>query len=80
MTTDAGLWLASEGFDPVYGARPLRRAIQRRLENPLARMVLSGELEAGAHVVVDAGPEGITLNAQASADQTEDAPRESTLV
>ena len=59
LTTDAKFWLAREGFDPVYGARPLRRAIQRQLENPLARMVLSGEAEPGAHVVVEAGPDGL---------------------
>ena len=51
LTREAGLRLAREGFDPVYGARPLRRAIQRSLENPLARLVLSGELAAGSHVV-----------------------------
>ena len=63
LTREAGVRLARDGFDPVYGARPLRRAIQRSLENPLARLVLSGELAAGSHVVVDAGPEGITLTA-----------------
>ena len=45
LTTEAETWLAREGFGPVYGARPLRRAIQRQLENPLARMVLCGESE-----------------------------------
>ena len=58
LTREAGLWLAREGFDPVYGARPLRRAIQRHLENPLARQVLSGELASGSQVVADAGPDG----------------------
>ena len=62
LTREASLWLAREGFDPMFGARPLRRLIQRRLENPLAKMVLSGEVEAGSHVQVDAGPEGITLS------------------
>ena len=80
LTHDAGLWLAREGFDPVYGARPLRRAIQRQLENPLARSVLSGELTAGAHVVVDAGPEGITLTTQAAPDQADAEPLEAALV
>ena len=61
LTGDAATWLAKEGFDPVYGARPLRRVIQRQLENPLARSVLSGELEAGSHLVVDAGTEGLTI-------------------
>jgi ATP-dependent Clp protease ATP-binding subunit ClpB len=45
--------LAREGYDPVYGARPLRRAIQRTLENPLARQMLAGEFVAGDTVRVD---------------------------
>ena len=61
LSPDAETWLAREGFDPVYGARPLRRAIQRQLENPLARMVLSGEAEPGSHVLVDVGADGLTL-------------------
>ena len=61
LTPEAELWLAKEGFDPVYGAGPLRRAIQRQLENPLARMVLSGEVKTGAHVVVDAGHDSLVL-------------------
>jgi ATP-dependent Clp protease ATP-binding subunit ClpB len=50
--------LAKEGWDPQYGARPLKRAIQRRLEDPLARKVLGGEFPAGTKVVVDVGPAG----------------------
>ena len=64
LTQEAEVWLAREGFDPVYGASPLRRAIQRHLENPLARMVLAGEVDDGAHVVVDVGEEGLTLTRQ----------------
>ena len=64
LTQEAEIWLAKDGFDPVYGARPLRRAIQRHLENTLARMVLSGDLREGAHVVVDADPQGLTLTRQ----------------
>jgi ATP-dependent Clp protease ATP-binding subunit ClpB len=50
--------LAKEGWDPQYGARPLKRAIQRFLEDPLARKVLAGEFPAGTTVVVDRGPGG----------------------
>ncbi len=46
--------LVDEGFDPVYGARPLKRVIQRRLENPLARRLLQGDIAAGDTVQVDA--------------------------
>jgi ATP-dependent Clp protease ATP-binding subunit ClpB len=50
--------LAKEGWDPQYGARPLKRAIQRKLEDPLARKVLGGEFPAGTKVVVDVGSTG----------------------
>jgi ATP-dependent Clp protease ATP-binding subunit ClpB len=50
--------LAKEGWDPQYGARPLKRAIQRHLEDPLARKVLGGEFPPGTRVVVDVGPTG----------------------
>ncbi|MEK7681712.1 MAG: hypothetical protein AAB369_02655, partial [Chloroflexota bacterium] len=53
--------LVKEGFDPVYGARPLRRAIQRHVESPLAKAVLTGEFKPGDRVVVDAGPEGLVF-------------------
>jgi ATP-dependent Clp protease ATP-binding subunit ClpB len=62
--TDAALTLlAREGYDPVYGARPLKRAIQRQLENPLARRILAGEFGPGASVRIDAEPDGtLTFN------------------
>ncbi len=64
LTKDAELWLARQGFDPVYGARPLRRLIQRQLENALARMVLSGEIASGDHVLVDSEDDGLALSRQ----------------
>ena len=80
LTHEVGLWLAREGFDPVYGARPLRRAIQRHLENPLARSVLSGELSPGDHVLVDAGADGITLTRQGGPASGDSEPLEAALV
>ena len=60
--TDAAKdWLASEGFDPTFGARPLRRAIQRHVENVLSRMVLRGEIAEGETVVVDVGEDGLSF-------------------
>ena len=53
LTEKAKDWLAAEGYDPVYGARPLRRTIQRSIENPLAKRILSGEFPEGTRVVVD---------------------------
>jgi ATP-dependent Clp protease ATP-binding subunit ClpC len=65
--TDAAVaLLAEEGFDPEYGARPLRRTIQRLVENELSRMVLGGELEPGSTVIVDA--EKGKLEFEATAD------------
>jgi ATP-dependent Clp protease ATP-binding subunit ClpC len=54
FTDDALRLLADEGFDPEFGARPLRRTIQRRVENELSRLVLSGEVEPGDRIRVDA--------------------------
>jgi ATP-dependent Clp protease ATP-binding subunit ClpB len=52
--TDAGLDLLAEaGFDPVYGARPLKRAIQQQIENPLAQSILAGEFSSGETVKID---------------------------
>ena len=70
VTPEAARWLAQEGFDPVYGARPLRRAVQRNLENALSKGILSGEYQAGDHVVVDAGGSGLTLRGPAVAAKT----------
>ncbi len=67
LTPEAARWLAQEGFDPVYGARPLRRAVQRHLENALSKGILSGEYQAGDHVVVDAGDSGLALHRPAVA-------------
>ncbi|MCB1778360.1 MAG: AAA family ATPase, partial [Candidatus Competibacteraceae bacterium] len=53
--------LGEAGFDPVYGARPLKRAIQQELENPLARHILAGEFVPGDKIRVDSGPEGLTF-------------------
>ena len=61
LTPAAAAWLAEEGFDPVYGARPLRRAIQRHLENPLSRGILAGDFEEGDHLVVNAEESGLRL-------------------
>ena len=53
VTEDARKLLAHEGYDPQYGARPLKRVLQQRLENPLALQLLEGRYPAGSHIVVD---------------------------
>ncbi|HEY4274634.1 MAG TPA: hypothetical protein VGM68_04060, partial [Rhizomicrobium sp.] len=57
-------WLAQAGYDPVYGARPLKRVIQRRLQDPLAQMILEGRIADGAVIKVGASKTGLTLNGQ----------------
>jgi ATP-dependent Clp protease ATP-binding subunit ClpB len=54
-------WLGNEGYDPVYGARPLKRVIQRSLQNPLAGMILDGTIHDGETVDVTVGPEGLLI-------------------
>ena len=54
-------WLADAGYDPVYGARPLKRVIQRSLQNPLASMILEGQIPDGTTVDVSAGAKGLTI-------------------
>ena len=61
LTSDANLWLGREGYDPVYGARPLRRAITRFIENPMSKGILSGEFASGDHILVDAGAGALVL-------------------
>lgn len=58
LTEAARVRLAQEGYDPIYGARPLKRVIQQRLQNPLALKLLQGEFREGEQIVVDIGSEG----------------------
>ncbi|HEY2007483.1 MAG TPA: ATP-dependent chaperone ClpB [Rhizomicrobium sp.] len=57
-------WLGNAGYDPVYGARPLKRVIQRRLQDPLAQLILEGKVGEGATVTVSASKTGLTINGQ----------------
>jgi len=59
-------WLANAGFDPAYGARPLKRVIQRALQNPLASMILEGTIADGQTVKVTASPDGLEINGKAA--------------
>ncbi len=61
MDDAAKEWLANEGYDPVFGARPLKRVIQRALQNPLAEALLAGEIKDGETVPVTAGPDGLII-------------------
>ena len=68
LTDGAKEWLAKEGYDKVYGARPLRRAVQRYVENPLSTRLLSGEVKEGDDIAVDVDEDGLTFNAREPAE------------
>ncbi|MHC1950078.1 ATP-dependent chaperone ClpB [Bradyrhizobium sp. UFLA06-06] len=66
LTLDAKArdWLAEKGWDPAYGARPLKRVIQRSVQDPLAEMILAGEVKDGDHVVISEKGNVLTFNGQ----------------
>jgi ATP-dependent Clp protease ATP-binding subunit ClpB len=55
-------WLAEKGYDPAYGARPLKRAIQKFVQDPLSELILSGRIKDGEKVSISAGRQGLTFN------------------
>jgi ATP-dependent Clp protease ATP-binding subunit ClpB len=55
-------WLADRGYDPVYGARPLKRVIQKELVDPIARKLLAGELEDGQVIAVGSSGDGLAID------------------
>ena len=63
----AHAWLANEGYDPVYGARPLKRVVQRSLQNPLAQLLLEGAIHDGETVPVSANGEGLLIDGKEAA-------------
>ena len=65
-------WLAEKGWDPAYGARPLKRVIQRSVQDPLAEMILAGDIVDGAAVNISAGEDGLTFNGKAVGDDRSD--------
>jgi ATP-dependent Clp protease ATP-binding subunit ClpB len=68
LTLDAAArdWLAAKGWDPAYGARPLKRVIQRNVQDPLAEMILAGEIKDGDHVAISAKGNVLTFNGNAA--------------
>lgn len=61
LSDAAQKWLADEGYDPVFGARPLKRVIQRALQDPLAEMILAGDISEGETLAVDASTDGLII-------------------
>ena len=76
LTDAARGWLAREGFDPQFGARPLRRALQRHIESPLSIKLLRGDFERGDLVIVDAGEEGLVFERQPGQGELEQSELE----
>ncbi len=68
LTENAKEYLAEIGYDPVFGARPLKRVIQREIQDPLARAILEGRVREGEHVMVDADEQGILFDAVIEGD------------
>ena len=66
LNDEARKWLADEGYDPVFGARPLKRVIQRALQDPLAEMLLAGDVKDGDTVPVSAGADGLLVGDRVS--------------
>jgi ATP-dependent Clp protease ATP-binding subunit ClpB len=60
-------WLADKGWDPAYGARPLKRVIQKNVQDPLAELILSGQVRDGEKVAVSAGKQGLAFNGKLAA-------------
>ncbi|WP_174803043.1 ATP-dependent chaperone ClpB [Martelella limonii] len=69
LTPEARNWLAEKGYDPAYGARPLKRVIQTAVQDPLAEKLLGGEIADGAHVRVDAGSDRLVFGTGRKLDQ-----------
>ena len=61
VDAEAYKWLADEGYDPVFGARPLKRVIQRTVQDPLAEMLLAGDIREGATLPISAGSDGLVI-------------------
>ncbi|MGQ2968559.1 ATP-dependent chaperone ClpB [Rhizobium sp. TH135] len=66
LAPDARSWLADKGYDPVYGARPLKRVIQKYLQDPLAEQILSGQVLDGSDVTIEAGSDRLLISPKAS--------------
>ncbi len=73
-------WLADKGYDPSYGARPLKRVIQKYVQDPLAQEILSGEIRDGSTVKISAAQGRLTINGKPVSGEEEAAPAKPTIV
>ncbi|MCC8945258.1 ATP-dependent chaperone ClpB [Bradyrhizobium sp. Arg62] len=72
LDAKAQAWLAEKGWDPAYGARPLKRVIQRYVQDPLAEMLLAGDVRDGSTVQISSGKDGLTFNGKTVKPPDED--------
>ena len=70
--------VADEGFDPVYGARPLRRAIQTKIEDPLSEQILEGSVTANHNYVCELENGGVVFKEQSTVDSRQSSARDDT--
>ena len=66
-------WLASKGYDPAYGARPLKRVMQKELQDPLAEKILLGDIRDGSRVKITAGSDRLNFRAKPIMAETVEA-------
>ena len=72
LDSEAIEWLAGKGYDPAYGARPLKRVIQKYLQDPLAELILQGDILDGSTVTVTAGSDRLNLTSRATRQEPTD--------
>jgi len=77
LTEEAKTWLAKTGFDRMYGARPLKRAIQRQVESPLSKRLLAGEFTEGSTILIDLGENELTFLAKGEVESKKAKPTSS---
>jgi ATP-dependent Clp protease ATP-binding subunit ClpB len=69
LLSAARSWLADKGYDPAYGARPLKRVLQKNVQDPLAELLLAGKIHDGDKVIVDADATGIVIEGEAAGQE-----------
>jgi ATP-dependent Clp protease ATP-binding subunit ClpB len=74
LSDEARDWLSAKGYDPAYGARPLKRVIQKAVQDPLAELILAGQIHDGETVPVTVGPLGLTIGGYAAGSAGRSAP------
>ena len=75
LDAKARLWLAEKGYDPTYGARPLKRVIQKWVQDPLAQMLLAGEIRDGGHIKLGVSRGRLTINGKEVGGESEESPQ-----